>query len=253
MADQPLFNSDDSGNNESLFDASQGTPPVDQTKDYVAELVGEGKKFKDAQALARAKVESDAFIARLQNEAEGLRQELKSRATIEEFMDRMNSNDTPPRQDPPVNDGGNQEQPDIQKLIADALAENDKKRSVSQNAELVTKTLKAAWGDNYNQKVVAKANELGLGLNFLEDLAKSQPKAFFQLVGVNDTRDNRSTPNALFPDTNQESRLTNRDSHERNETYYANLRRTDPTAYWSPQTQNQLHKDALRLGEKFFT
>ena len=42
------------------------------TTDALAELVGEGKKFKDIAALAVGKVESDKFIDRLKKEAADL-------------------------------------------------------------------------------------------------------------------------------------------------------------------------------------
>src|SRR5688500_15910791 len=58
----------------------------DQDKDYFSELVGEDKKFKTPADLARAKAESDAFIERLKQENSGLRNELKTRTTMEDFM-----------------------------------------------------------------------------------------------------------------------------------------------------------------------
>jgi hypothetical protein len=33
--------------------------------------------------------------------------------------------------------------------------------------------------------------------------------------------------------------------------YYENIRQTDPTKYWSPKMQGQMHKDATALGEAF--
>ena len=45
---------------------------IDPEKDYTAELVGEGKKFKDNKELARSKVESDLFISHLQKEEIGI-------------------------------------------------------------------------------------------------------------------------------------------------------------------------------------
>src|SRR4029450_8159059 len=77
---------------------------VDPNKNYLEELVGEGKKFKTPEDLARGKAESDSFIERLQKELHGLRNELKSRLQLEEVVDRISSaskspiSEQPPRE-----------------------------------------------------------------------------------------------------------------------------------------------------------
>jgi hypothetical protein len=39
---------------------------------------------------------------------------------------------------------------------------------------------------------------------------------------------------------------------ERDSSYYDNLRKTDPKRYFTQEVQAQRHRDALKLGEKFF-
>jgi len=46
---------------DSLLD-SNDSPQLDSNKAYLEQLVGDGKKFKTAEDLARGKAESDSFI-----------------------------------------------------------------------------------------------------------------------------------------------------------------------------------------------
>src|SRR5688500_13285080 len=71
---------------------NDGPDPVDEDKDGEAELVGEGKKFKDHKSLAKGKAESDAFISHLQKELAEMREELNKRITFEDLMTKITEN-----------------------------------------------------------------------------------------------------------------------------------------------------------------
>jgi len=69
---------------------------IDPSKNYLAELVGEGKKFKTQEDLARGKAESDAYIKilekrsdELRNDYLKLRDDYSSRAKLEEVVDQL--------------------------------------------------------------------------------------------------------------------------------------------------------------------
>jgi hypothetical protein len=62
---------------------------VDENVDYVTELVGEGKKFKDISGLARGKAEADLTIEVLKKKLDDLNKELTTRASLETFLDQM--------------------------------------------------------------------------------------------------------------------------------------------------------------------
>src|SRR5689334_15076479 len=74
---------------DSLFDTLNALPEIDPAKDYTLELIGEGKKYKDAQAAARALLEKDNFIQRLQAENAEARKQLQQGSKIDEFLDKM--------------------------------------------------------------------------------------------------------------------------------------------------------------------
>src|SRR5688572_12541162 len=76
-----------------LFSGSNNEP-ADSGDDnnqgsILEQLVGEGKKFADAEALAKCKAESDAFIETLKREQAELRRELDTRLSLEDFLDQQ--------------------------------------------------------------------------------------------------------------------------------------------------------------------
>lgn len=250
-----------------LFESNgKTTPVIDPNETYYDKLVGEGKKFKDNEALAKAKAEADAFILRLQNEAEELRKDLNTRLTVEQIIEKTANgqnnlepnqqglnNQTPPKTEEKQNTV------DIEKLVNDKLAEAELKRVQNSNLTLVRETLENEWGNDYVTRLKEKASELGLGESFLQNLAMDQPKAFLKLidVGIDSKKPaNNQSANRLFvPPSSNERTNTNSFSPsntDRTKSYYDKLKATNPSEYWSPSTQNQMHQDAIRIGERFF-
>ena len=248
-----------------LFEAPK-TPSAannDPTKTYYDERVGEGKKFRDNEALARAKAESDAFIARLQEEMAGLRQDLNTRLTMEQLMDKIAAkpNEAPPTQSPnqqtPNSEVKSTSPDDIERIIEDRLSKAERTRVQNANLALVRESLEQNWGQDYVQRLKEKASDLGVGEEFLQGLAKDQPKAFLKLVEA-DTPASKpaQTNNTLFvPPTGQNvPRQANGFSPtgQRTKAFYDQIKAKNPSEYWSPSVQNQMHNDAIKLGEAFF-
>lgn len=255
-----------------LFDSTvdhgnQGNPQIDPDKDYLTELVGEGKKFKTPAELARGKYEADQFIERLKREQAALREELNSRKRLEDIADLLSPNKQHSSSEgtPPNRNGGeegtdnkNLNPDDLEKLIEDRLTKREKERLYEQNFNTVKSKLAEVWGPDASTKLSEVANTLGVGKEFLNNLAKEQPKAFFKLVGV-DTQSNnqgqRQEANDLFAPPRSSvnsSGFTPNVTGERTMSYYDKIKRDNPREYWTPRIQNQMHQDAMRLGEKFF-
>ena len=233
---------------------------VDPDKNYLEDLVGEGKKFKDERELARAKVESDAFIARLQAETKGLREDLSKRASIEDFLDQMKSMNEPPREPAPTNHADTDDDQrrsgpsaeDLEQLIEQKVSQREKTRTAQENLNLVRSEMQKAWGEEYSSRLASKAKELGLGEEFLNNLARQQPKAFLKLV---DVTGQAQRPESFNPrDTSVDSAKFSQNNTQSGETYshFQKMRRDNPKEYWSPRTQNQIWKLAKENPEKFF-
>lgn len=231
-----------------------------EEKDYLAELVGEGKKFKTPQDLARGKAEADAFIARLQQEQQELRAELEKRSTIEEFMDRMNQKrkdsgtnpDEPNRGQPNENENNSTSftQEDLDRYLERKLAERESTSKVENNRKQVIETMDRVWGMNSKVELNKKAQELGMTVDQLKRYAEDSPKAFYRLVGIENTPSQTSsgltTPSSTV-------RLPESQGSEKNYGYYQKLRKENPSHYFSAKVQNEMFQQASKLGDKFYT
>lgn len=253
-----------------IFEDSGDRPIlVDPNKDYLSEYVGEGKKFKDPADLARAKAHSDAFIERLQRELSGIRNELNTRAKLEELMDRMSATNTDRNvttqatQTAAENgqDGTatrNLSPEDIEKVVEQRLAAREHERQITNNVSAVKNRLMAEFGDNYVAELEARTKALGLSKDFVAEIAKKEPKALFALLGIESVNGSQQkSQNDVFSAPPKSSVNTAGFSavgtSEKKFTDFEKIRKTDPARYWSAQVQNELHRQAMKLGEKFYS
>lgn len=235
--------------------ADQSTETTPEVK--IDDLVGEGKKFKTVEDLAKGKLEADRFIEKLTREQAELRNELNTRIGLTEFLDQIKNSTTQQNQpsgDNQVRNGGENataltpEQ--IEELLDRKLTAKEQARIASENLKVTKQKLAEAFGPNYVNKLNEEANNLGLSKEYMNNLAATAPQALFKLLGV----DNRAQPQDLFtPPSNGFRTPTANAPVERTQSWYDQLKAKDPKQYWDAKTQVQLHKDAIRLGERFFT
>lgn len=243
-----------------LFDPPPIEVPetIDPNKDYHAELVGDGKKYKDDAALARAKAESDAFIKRLENETKALRDaltkaenEVKTRTSLDDFLQKVSQaqNEPPATRSNPDNHADQTvlSEEKITQIVESRLSAKEKASIANSNLRIVTEGLQQALGPNYVQALEAKTQELGLDKETLDNLAKTAPKAFFALIGI--TAEQKQS---IFRQPESSVRSPQSTAGVKNAKYYENLRKTLPASeYWSPRLQNEIFESRKTLGEDF--
>lgn len=236
--DQPLFPGDE-------------LPAIDPSQNYFESLVGEGKKFKSPEELARGKAEADAYIAKLVGELTSLRNEVTSRKRLEELVDQLNSRVTPPSRDGETNprdpDEDQKEPVDVRQAVTDILSEREREATRQKNLETVKATLSEKLGPGYAAIIKGQAATLGMSPEELSNLAADKPKAFFRLVGI------EATPKSgdLFtpPETSVRSDFKPK-GDERNYAYWQKLRKENPQEYW--RRQPEMHRDATKMGANFY-
>jgi hypothetical protein len=232
-----------------LFNSEDNTTSVDPNKDYLSELVGEGKKFADAAALARSKAEADAFIERVTRENATLREEVQKRKTVEEIRDQivaLRANETP-LNNPPNHSGERDEanlfdQSTVERLVADKFTQLTQEQIERQNLDGVIAVISEKFGPGYQAALSARAKELGLGEKYLTDLAKAQPKAFLAIMGEG----TREYPAQVNTARTVPASL----SQKKGWTYYENIRKTDFHRY--NQLQGEMFKALSEQGEDFY-
>jgi hypothetical protein len=106
--------------------------------------------------------------------------------------------------------------------------------------------LEGSFGTGAKAQIEKKAEELGMSVNRLRDIASESPNAFFALIG-----ENKRPANPMVAGSVRTEGVAMQSSTDRNFDYYQNLRRENRNLYYSAKTQQQMFEDRERLGDKF--
>lgn len=218
---------------------------IEEGKDYVAELVGDDKKFKDVQGLARGKLEADNYIKTLTERLDELRKELDSRTSLDTFLQEMKGLKAAPqtgqehqvgtpaeRQPTPLDDST------LEQKLVEILERRRAAETSETNLEQVQRVLKEQLGDQAKTVINNKARDHGMSVKELESLAARSPSAFYSLVGLDPVRQAPITPGVARSSVN----LGSQSSTVKNKAYFDKMRQTDPQRYKSPQTTVEMMK-----------
>ncbi len=249
-------------NKDYLDQLSETAGGASATSDPLVELVGEGKKFKDTAALAKAKLDSDSFIEQLKREnaetrkaLRALEEEKTKATTLTEILNEIKNASKP--------EGENQRtevsMDEILKVVDSRLTikEQEKQRAANRAHSNATITNKFK-GDNAAalEYVRKRVGELGLRPEQARELSETSPTAFLTLLGVNEDRTKGNDVNLGLPkaSVNTEALANSGDNGVRNQKYYAKLlKEMGPAKFFKNfELQSQKHKDLERLGDSFF-
>lgn len=238
-------------------------PQIDTDKKYYEDLVGEGKRYKDPETLARSKVQADAYIKVLETRADEMREDflkanqaLKERASLEELIDQVNKR-TPLQQsnnsDTNANNGNNKPAIDLEQLSTvvkqqiQALSEEDK---ANANVKTVVDKLKEQLGENFQAKVKQQIDEIGLSQDDFNLLARKSPNTLFRALGL-EQQQQRVDYQAPPRSSERRDSFTPKGAEERTWSWWQNLRIADPASYYSGKMTVQRMEDSARLGARF--
>lgn len=218
---------------------------IDENIDYVTELVGEGKKFKEIKDLARGKVESDRFIEILKKKNDDLLKELNTRTSLDTFLDQMKAQKDPGHVDVPTPQGGQQspalDDSNLEAKLNELLSRREAQRTQETNVDKVTRVLSEQFGNDATLVINHKAKEVGMTPQELQQLASRSPSAFFKLVGVSETAAPGQVP--VVPRSGVNSLGQNQSTGMRNKKYYEALKHSDPKKYFDQKTTVQMMRD----------
>lgn len=243
---------------ESATDDNQVT--VDPDKNYLEELVGDSRKFKTPEELARGKYEADLFIEQLKREQRELRDELNKRLSLEEFADQFSKKtlNKPPSSSPSntseqEDDEGqvNLQSPrtpeDIEKFLEQKLTEREKRTKSEQNLQSVYSEMERRYGSAANKAIQERAKELGVGVQFLRNIAETSPKSFLELFPQK--RHDDTAP----PSSEIRRPATDGQSGTKKFKDYEKMRKENPREYFKPHIQMEMFEQARKLGADFYT
>lgn len=245
--------------NENLLDQNnQDLPPqLDQSRNYLADLVGPDKKFKTVEDLARGKAEADTTIElfkkrqdELRTDYLNLREEANAQAKLQDLIDRLENPQNTPVVTPPVME---QKQPTVDPTQLSSLVskeivtyETNKKRT--ENYNQVQSKLQEMFGTNYQQELAKRMNTLGLTADHINETAKTSPHAFYNLMGLNQpvAQGFQSPIRSSVSNDNFSAR-----PQKRTWAYYQEMKKADPKMYYNTKIANQMLDDMVELGDAF--
>lgn len=218
------------------------------------DLVGDNKKYRDPDAVAKAVIAKDEFIEQLKRENAGMRESLSKRETEEQFLDRLKqlSQATPPKtEDNPPPDGARATAvtPEtVEEIINRREAEKQKKA----NLDLAIAKAQEAYGDDYKRHVAKQAQAIGMTTADLTDLASKNPNAFIRVLGLDGTKTNNQT-DAFAPPRSSVSVSTQPNPNVKNYAYFQKLRAEKGEAhFYTPSIQMEMWNNLKQMGEEEF-
>ena len=232
------------------------TPPQES---FVQKLVeAKGENWKDPEVLAKGKLEADGYIKTLEDQLAQMREDIKKQDYQSQILEQLQnkatestavSNGVPNDNNGDINTQNTTEAVDeevLKSLVEKTLTQREQDSIVKQNLLQVDQELEKSFGTEASAKVQEKADQLGMSMERLRDIAAESPAAFMSLIGE---------PQKAFSPMVQGSVRTEgvnmQSSSERDWSFYQNLRRQNSKEYYTPKVQQQMMKDKLRLGDRF--
>lgn len=229
------------------------TTPPSEDKDYLAELVGEGKKYKDAQALAKSVAFREAHVQQIERSNDELRADYlalldkdKTRESLEALLDQQKQQLMSKPQEPKVVEKAFDPQV-LESLVSNKIREHEETKSQSQNLQFVMDKVRERYGNDYRESLQAQIESLGMTQELVNSMAKTSPKALLKTLGLEDFP--RTDPFQAPPRSSVFQPTSG--TKKRTWSYYQDLKKSDPKAYYNPKTSVQMEKDYASLGAEF--
>jgi hypothetical protein len=233
-------------------------PQLDQNKNYLSDLVGPDKKFRDAEALAKGKWYADAQIEiqnkkmdQLRNDYLQLKADYDARAKLEEYLDQLQTKpqNIPTHVEPQVKtDNAPAIKPeDIEALINRRLSESKVSDRAEQNFNTVTERLKEQYGNSWQTVLKQKTEEIGLTSDEVDAMARRSPKLFFKTMDLD-----KPPAAAPFPaPPRSDTRFVPQGAPKKTWTYYQEQFKKNPKLYYDPKMTQEMVEAHAQLGTEF--
>jgi len=242
--------------------ADQAEVTIDQNKNYLEELVGENKKFKSPEDLARGKYESDAYIEIMKRRQDELRDDYmklktdyEARAKLEELIDQMSKRPQQSTEPDSTQRADDVRQPQfdpkqVESLVSNKIQEYELTKKQSENFNLVKEKLTERYGNNFKPALEQQITELGITSEDVDTLARRNPKLLLKSLGLDKPveTENFQTPQRS---SQRSDSFGKTGPKKKTWSYYQELKKQNPQLYYDPKTAVEIHNSAIELGEEF--
>lgn len=254
MSDKDIFqqSSDQSTTNQTSTTQSTSVDPDSK----LALLVGEGRKYKTVEELAKAYVNVDEFVETLKGENQKLREDVSKAKTLDEVLERLKGTTdttTTDKGGTTATTSSGLTVQDVTKIVSNTISGMETQRSKETNLKAADAKMKELFGEKA-QEVFDKEAATPAMRDALINLASVSPEKFvamFQPVtnSAGSQVDSTTSVNTTALNANAgNARALNPECAE----FYKELRKKNPAQYYSQAIQTQMHRAATKDPGKYF-
>jgi len=243
-----------------LEDTSVDEIHVDESKNYLEELVGDNKKFKTPEDLAKGKYVSDNYIQILERRLDEMRDEYKkvreeniAGQKLQDLLDKLENQQLPSRDKPKDSNEDkavSYDPKEVESLVSSSILRYEQTKKETENFNSVREKLQELYGRNYKDALKEQSEILGLTDDEVNSMARRSPKLFFKTFDLDKQRgENFQAP----PRSDKRSdSFAPRKPERRTWSYYQDLKKKNPLAWMDKKIAIQMEKDAQALGQDFY-
>lgn len=171
---------------ENIFTEGQ-TPPAGeqptatQLPDHLKDLVGPGKKYATVEKALESIPHAQQHISTLETELKGMREKIATAVSAEQVYETVQQLLEAEKATLSV---AAVDENSLAALLDRKLTEREALAKQQANVSSVKAALANKFGEKAEEMYVAKATELGVGVQFLNDIVKHSPKAALELFGL---------------------------------------------------------------------
>lgn len=227
------------GGADRAVDGKPDASKSDQTAEALATLVGEGRKYKTSEELAKSYLKADEHIETLKSDNEKLRQEAVKGKTLTDVFERIEQHRKQAGDTTPVAQKGATAE-DIARLVDERITGRETAKTREENIRKAQEGLVVKYGDKAKE-VYLERGDSPEKRKALNDLAAVDPSSFEALFSTKPIVGNPADGSTKGGDrlvAAASGRVGDAECKE----FYDAMRKKDPRSYYSQTTQLEMHK-----------
>lgn len=234
---------------DDIFSADPVEPTV-----TLADLVGEDKKYKSPDDVAKAYAHAEGHIRNLERDLAALRAEkdvANNPNPTPQNPDPGQVNTPTPPVEPRSDPNPRVDENDFRSRIREEVKALNEQSKAADNIETVASKLVQIYGDTAkaSEAVRRRAQELGVSVEWLRDSSARSPSAFYATMGITTEGPTSRTTPAPHSEVNTNAQYGGK---PKNFDYYDNIRKEDPKLYFSAAMQREMQSQAKAQGSDFY-
>lgn len=242
----------DQTTDQSIFESttSVSAPAGDSS---LAVLVGEGRKYRSEEELAKAYLAADEFVEKLKAENKAYREELAKARTMDEVLEAIKTA-------PPADSRGTESNhtnvgvtsaEQIVRIVQEQLTGYETSKSRRENIKTADRLMKAEFGEKASELYKLAADTPEKHEAFMK-LAEVSPEQFVKLFKQSNNTIESPATGGSSVNTASLSQRQATDAEAGTKLYYEKMRRENPKQYYSQAIQLEIHRAAKNDPDKYW-